>query len=130
MKTSDQMTFNCRKTIHAVQKEFNERFPFLKLEFFYPGNPNEVIKEKYKTLLEYGTRIPEPNMTITLHTKVSELKKYFEMIYGLPTQVFRKNQHKWISTNENENWTLEEQDLVGQWSNKEPRYSMILFPAA
>lgn len=114
-----KITINDHRKIFAIQEEFNNVFPSLKLEFFSKphqskgASEKEFIKHPSKTLGECRTIHEDGNITITPHMTVDNLEQNFSSIYGLGVQVFRKSGGVWLETSETDGMTLEEQNKLG-----------------
>jgi hypothetical protein len=125
--TTDVMIIEIKdqQQIAAIQREFNEAFPYLKLEFF--SKPHKqgfasakiLLKNNSLTLGECrnihnsGTIIIEPFMTVV------DLEQRFGDVYGLGVQVFRKSGKVWLETTVTDGWTLEEQNRQGEDLSKD-----------
>ena len=106
------------KMIAAIQQEFHESFPFLKIDFFQQDferlkspaknriSPNKTFGA-FKNHHSGGITI-NPSMT------VAELEKKFRTRYGLSVQIFRKSGKAWLETTLTDNWTLQEQNEQGK----------------
>jgi hypothetical protein len=109
-----------RRKIFAIQREFSEMFPFLKLEFFAKparingASANKVLKEASKTLAECRTVHTSGILTITSGMTVRELEQHFRDIYGLTIQILRKSGRAWLGTKMTDNWSLKEQNEQGE----------------
>lgn len=119
-----KITINDKRKIFAIQEEFNNAFPFLKLEFFARphtvggGSAKKLIKHHSKTLGECRTVHNKGNMTITPQMTVAELEQRFSDAYGLGVQVFRKSGKIWLETTVTDSWTLEQQNNEGESLSK------------
>lgn len=115
-----KITVNDSGKIFAIQENFNEQFPYLKLEFFSKphgvgiGSSKKLIKQNYKTLGECRTIHNTGKITITPNMTVSELEQSFSEVYGLNVQVFRKSGKAWLETTVTDGWTLQEQNKQGE----------------
>ena len=114
-----KIIINDHRKIYALQKEFNEMFPYLKLEFFSKphrvGAPSskKIMKHPGKTLGECRAIHFKGTLTITPQMTVAELEQNFSDVYGLSVQVFRKSGKAWLETTVTDNWTLEQQNNQG-----------------
>jgi hypothetical protein len=109
------------KKISEVQKEFNEEFPFLKLEFFKNGMtrkqsyPSHLQIPQSKMLQEaWNLKRGEGNMEIQDEMTVAELENLFMDRYNLSVQVFRRSGNIWLETTMTDNWTLRQQNEHGK----------------
>ncbi len=111
MKISDD------KTIRELQEEFQNLFPYLKLEFFplpslkpskwiakQPLPPDSFIGE---------ARIVHNRGSIDLDPELSAqaLKQIFLDIFGLKTRLYRKSSGRWVSITTYDLLALKEQNL-------------------
>lgn len=114
-----KLEVNSSRSFEDVQKAFNERYPYLKLEFFTrahekgkPSAGKHMVSPKRK-IAEYlngrdGVIEIRPQMS------VFELEKAFEDVYGLHVQVFRKSGRIWLETTATDDWTLKTQNDEGR----------------
>ncbi len=108
------------KTLGMLLKQFNDEYPFLKIEFL--GNGQLMgIKKFHSPVFFYNRRISEMRnnkrkrkIYIRKDTKVSELEKLFSKEFGLYIQVLRKSGRVWLETTFTNNWTLEQQNAEGR----------------
>lgn len=113
------MIIKDNKTIQAIQEEFNNKFPFLKIEFYtqehadQEGSPGSDKLEETLTIGQARTKINEGDLSIHANQKVSTLEQNFHDIYGLNVQVFRKSGNIWLQTTTTDNWTLHKQNEKG-----------------
>ncbi len=115
-----KILINDQRKIFAIQKEFNEMYPFLKLAFFAKPNtkggaPSKVIiKHPNKTLGECRTVHRIGEITIVPEMTVRDLENHFAEVFGLGVQILRKSGNVWLETSITENWTLEQQNNEGK----------------
>lgn len=113
-----------------IQKEFNTRFPYLKLEFFAfePDEAKRFTKENLiqntsQTLGEVRHVHIPGHIKIEGRQKVKTLEDDFRSRFGLNVQVFRKTGNSWILTSATDNWTLDEQNKMAmEMSAPEPPF--------
>jgi hypothetical protein len=116
------MLITNEKKLNDIQREFQEKFPYLKLEFYQgnhePGKPSPV-----KLQLDAGKTIgqvrhvhKEGDLSIHGLMKVNTLEDHFWNDYGLNVQVFRKSGNIWLQTSITDQWTLAEQNRKGEHS--------------
>ena len=108
------------KSIEAIQGEFRQHFPFLKLVFYKVAHeaagasqPKDEIDSQL-SIGEVRTKDAEGNISINGHKKVSTLETEFREHYGLYVQVFRKSRKIWLQTTATDSWTLSEQNDRGK----------------
>ncbi len=115
-----KITINDQRKIFAIQEEFSQYFPYLKIEFFAkphkPGGPSskKIMKHPAKTLGECRTIHGSGTITITPNMTVADLEQNFQDVYGLSVQVFRKSGRAWLETTITDGWTLKEQSRQGE----------------
>ncbi len=119
-----KITINDKRKIFAIQEEFNQLFPYLKLEFFSKphkaggASPKKYIKSSAETLGDCRTVHKRGTVTITPGMTVADLEQGFGEVYGLSVQVFRKSGKVWLETTVTDDWTLEEQNRQGEELSK------------
>jgi hypothetical protein len=117
MKT---IQINDHKKIVELQKEFNEAFPFLRLEFFrhkhmgYQASSKKDLLSSDLTLKQSSKQHHQGAIVLKESMKVSELEELFRELFGLSVQVFRKSGRSWIETTVTDDWTLERQNEEGR----------------
>ena len=128
MTRSDKISglrIDSSQTISGVQKQFNDLYSFLRLEFFRQppvsgaGNAkNKMITYDMK-LRDIQNIIKTGEIKVSNQTLVSELENQFEKEFGLYVQVFRKSGKIWLETTATDNWTLEQQNEEGKSLNEQ-----------
>lgn len=103
-----------------IRSTFNSKFPFLKIEFFNkahaPGQPtskNNLVSENI-FLGEINPFIKEGSIMIGPEEKVATIEQTFQKNFGLPVQIFRKQNNVWIETTKTDQLTLAEQNEKGR----------------
>lgn len=115
-----KITINDKRKIYAIQEEFSQAYPYMKLEFFAKphkvggGSAKRFIRHSSKTLGECRTLHNTGKITITPEMTVAELEQRFGDVYGLGVQVFRKSGNMWLETTVTDGWTLEQQNNEGE----------------
>jgi hypothetical protein len=106
--------------ISDLQKDFNNAFPFLKLEFFRNRN-QQLPAFTFQQILPYNNRIGEGQTAVTdgdievnPDMKVKDLEKIFKEQFSLAVQVFRRSGNLWLETTMTDNWTLRQQNEHGR----------------
>lgn len=119
-----KITINDHRKIFAIQEEFHEAFPYLKLEFFSKPHKaggtasKKIIKHESKTLGECRTVHNKGKITITPNMTVADLEQNFSNVYGLGVQVLRESGKVWLEATVTDGWTLEEQNRQGEALSK------------
>ena len=107
------------KKVSEIQREFNQKFPSLKLEFYnehheaHEGSPNKELIDARKTIGEIRSIHNSGDMSINGNLKVASLEQQMHEKYGLNVQVWRKSGGIWLQTTSTDNWTLAEQNERG-----------------
>jgi hypothetical protein len=115
-----KLEINSEKLIREIQHDFNDAFPFLKIEFFVNGNGGKHSSLAKKRIAS-GTKIIETGKNTLFGTvdlsdtmTVSDLEKKLKEHFGLAIQVFRKSGNIWLETTMTDNWTLRQQNEHGK----------------
>ena len=108
------------RLISDLQKEFNNAFPFLKIEFFQNRNKQlpaftfrQMIPQN-KQIVEGQTAIIDGDIEVSPGMKVKDLEKIFKDQFLLAVQVFRRSGNLWLETTMTDEWTLEQQNEHGR----------------
>lgn len=115
-----KITISDRRNISAIQKEFNDAFPYLKIEFFSKPHsaggpsPKKFMKDPSKTIGECRTIRKSGTISITSATTVTELEQKLRNNFGLSVQIFRKSGKAWLETTVTDSWSLEKQNNQGE----------------
>ena len=114
------------KTLKQLQKEFQDEFPLLKIEFFNRPHRNEEASSK-KDLQDTSLTVAEISkkqgeVAISGKTKTAELEQQFQTEFGLNVQVFRKSGNVWLETSTTDHLTLEEQQEAAKESQEQYTY--------
>jgi hypothetical protein len=108
------------KLLKDLQTEFNQAFPYLKIEFFSKphedGNGSNEADILDSELTVGEVRDNDVNGFIPIDGKipVGIFEKLFQTNFGLYVQVYRKSHGKWLQTWVTDIWTLEEQNNRGK----------------
>lgn len=113
------MKISANKKLMDIQREFSNKFPSLKIEF-YPGHHEEgegsPAKETLHPELTIGsvrTVHKEGDLQISGDMEVQQLEQKFYEDYGLNVQVFRKSGLLWMQTSATDHWSLDKQNRKG-----------------
>lgn len=107
-------------TLAELQKSFNDKFPYLKIEFFtQPHQKGKATSNKFlvnpsRKLSEFVSDKSAVIVDIDGNMKVSVLEKMFADRYGLYVQVFRRSGKIWLETTATDEWTLDTQNEEGR----------------
>lgn len=113
------MQITDEKKISEIQSEFRAKFPYLKLEFYAQPHTEGGVSasnmlDAAKTVGEVRTIHEDGNLSINGNLKVSTLESNFKEMYGLNVQVFRRSRKIWLQTTATDEWTLAEQNRLGE----------------
>ena len=106
--------------LREVQKDFNDLFPFLKIEFFKKmhgvekPSPAQRMFSQNLTVGDARTIKSEGDIDIDPTLTVSELEQSLWNRFGLSVQVFRKSGNLWLETTMTDKWTLGQQNDHGR----------------
>ena len=105
------------RTLADLQKDFQEIFPYLKLEFYAAQHKAGIKSHRLSTELSLANcRHNKEVGLITIRTSdtVRHLEDEFREKFGLYAQVFRKSGNMWIETSLTDGWTLLQQNQEGR----------------
>lgn len=114
-----ELVLSYQETVKDIKKQFNSLFPFLKLEFFTEphvvgqGSPYRRMVPQSTQLGEIEGVLREGTLTVQPNSTVKDLEQAFQHQFGLPVQVFRKQNEVWIETTSTDHLTLAEQNGMG-----------------
>jgi hypothetical protein len=102
-----EMCIEKGKLVKDIQKEFNEIYPFLKIELVEKGHPGKMVVDN---------NMPSNAQHIDVGSKktVAELESDFRTYFNLAIQVFRRAGNLWIETSLTHDWSLEQQNKEGE----------------
>ncbi len=107
--------------IRNIQNEFNEVYPFLKIEFFKdsfskkkPSQKAEKINPGEKVKL-VDRLTGHDKIDISKQRTVAQIEEDFKEFFGLKVELYRKSGNSWIETSLTDNWTLEQQNSEGEF---------------
>ncbi len=115
-----KMKINNSKQLKDLQKEFNQVFPYLKIEFFRKphdegnGSNEADILDIELTVEEVRDNNTEGFIPTDGAIPVGVFEKLFQDNFGLNVQVYRKSHGNWLQTWVTDVWTLEEQNNRGK----------------
>jgi hypothetical protein len=103
-----EMCIEKGKPIRDIQKEFNELYPFLKIELIEKGQPAAKVVS--------GTHFNEKcrHIDVSAGRTVAELEGDFRDQINLPVQLFRRAGNLWIETSLTHDWSLDQQNKEGE----------------
>lgn len=106
-------------TIGALSKQFSNRFPFLRLEFFRGAagtlpKAEMRVNDKDIALSALRRSHTEGEFTIKGSDTAGTLETIFLERFGLNVQVFRRSGDNWILTTATDNFTLDRLNAIGE----------------
>lgn len=107
------------KKLSLIKAEFNEAFPFLRIEFF--THPHKVnAPNSKKDLILKDVPLSELKRSKHIHAieinddmPVETVEQMFQKEFGVAMQVFRKSGKSWLETSVTDDWTLRRQNEEG-----------------
>jgi len=108
------------RLISDLQKDFNNAFPFLKIEFFQNRNPQmsaftiRQILPHNKRIVDGQAAVTDGDIEVNSQMKVKELEKIFKDQFSLVAHVFRRSGNLWLETTMTDDWTLGQQNEHGR----------------
>jgi hypothetical protein len=115
-----ELVLTYQETVKDIKKQFNSLYPYLKLEFFTEphvagqGSPYRKMVPQSTQLGEIEGILHEGTLVASPDSPVKELEQAFQQQFGLPVQVFRKQNEVWIETTSTDHLTLAEQNQMGR----------------
>lgn len=108
-----------QQLIRQVQEEFNQIYPFLKIEFLRqePGSQPAMDGEEVfgEDAIRDGARnLLEKDIRLTDSMKVGELEAALKELFGGPALVLRRSGNFWMETRMSRDWTLKQQNDHGE----------------
>ena len=93
-KTSTEISVTGNKKIGTLMKEFNKKFPYIRLGIFYSYARQQVAKGEFiynidvdKTLASVRRADSGGDISISGNKKIKSLEKEFDTVFGLYCQV-------------------------------------------
>jgi len=106
--------------ISGIQQDFQEAYPFLRLEFFYADSklPPDTPIEDIRMMHTFGW------IDISKHRTAAEVEHDFKHLMGLSVQIMRKCGDLWVQTNKTDFWTLKQLNEEGRLA----QHHMFFYP--
>jgi hypothetical protein len=114
-----RLTIGGDTRLSSLQSDFNNYFPYLKIEFFkIPHRIGEalaknLIYDKNKMVRDCRLIKSEGVLEFSNSMTVSDFEDKFQKEFGLSVQVFRRSGNVWLETSATDSWTLEQQNSEG-----------------
>jgi hypothetical protein len=114
------------KVISEVQQDFNEAYPFLKIEFYKNTEPGFARRHLVNSMtIKAAGLIRSGELDINDAMKVGYLENILRERFGLHVQVSRRSGTLWLETTMTDSWTLKQQNDHGR-ELSEPTLKKIL----
>lgn len=117
------------KKLEEIQKEFNAKFPYLKIKFYRKehqsneGSTAAELLDPRQTIGQVRSTGKSEDVSISGYLKVKTFEQIFADKYGLNVQVFRQSGDLWLQTTSTDDWTLNEQNLRAEIAlNRQTKY--------
>ena len=120
MHTNMKITVDNEGNTGCVQEQFNAYFPYLKLEFYDLHeamvkstavkpfmDPRYKLRDSRKSI-KGGEIIVDGEMT------VAQLERKVYETFGIHAEVLRKSGNIWLETTLTSEWTLHQQNVMGE----------------
>ena len=105
--------------IDDIKKEFNNAFPYLKIDF-KPENiaptPNAMRKNTPIAQMKLGDILkdsPEGVISINENNSIKQIAQKFAENFGLKTRFYRKSGNLWLEIKMTGDWSLKQQNESG-----------------
>ncbi len=114
-----RLTIGSDTRLSSLQSDFNDYFPYLKIEFFkIPHRIGEalaknLIYDKNKMVRDCRLMMSLGVLEFNESMTVSDFEGKFQKEYGLSVQVFRRSGNVWLETSATDSWTLAQQNDEG-----------------
>lgn len=108
------------RKLSEIQIEFNNLYPYLKLEFFkhkhgvFGSNSKSDLLSPDLTFKKAGKKHTNGIVVVKENMSVADLETLFQDVFGIAVQVFRKSGASWIETSVTDDWTLKHQNQEGK----------------
>jgi hypothetical protein len=115
VKKSTEISVNGNKKIGTLQKEFNKKFPYIRLGLFYSYAREQVAKgesiyniDESKTLASVRRADSGGDISISGNKKIKSLEKEFDTVFGLYCQVCYTDgeNHRYYTSSTSDDKTL------------------------
>ena len=103
--------------IEDIKTEFNNAFPYLKIDFKPENNVVTGMKQRVSTgKIKLGDVLkdnPEGVISINENNSIKQVAQKFSDNFGLKTQFYRKSGNLWLEIKVTGDWTLKQQNESG-----------------
>ena len=125
------MKISATSTVQDIFNQFNDAFPYLRLEFYHHAHDENMGSSKqdqvsHQTLLkQLNPHLHENDIKLDPTMTVADFEKIMQDKFKLNVQVFRKSVDIWLQTSATDHWTLEKQNGKGQRSAEDHNIAPI-----
>jgi len=106
------------RTVGELQQDFNQAYPFLKVDIFKEinGSNNPIIKQRLTRNIDLSAagKLKEGALELNDYMTVGQLEQMFREQFGINVQVSRKSGPVWLETTVTDKWTLRQQNEHGR----------------
>jgi len=106
------------RTVGELQQDFNQAYPFLKVDIFKEinGSNNPIIKQRLTRNIDLSAagKLKEGTLELNDYMTVGQLEKMFREQFGINVQVSRRSGPVWLETTVTDKWTLRQQNEHGR----------------
>jgi hypothetical protein len=115
------------KTLQETQEEFNNAYPFLRIEFYRNTEPGFARRHLKSTMPMTAAGLKKNGeLEINDSMTVGELENNFLEQFGLNVQVSRRSGTLWLETTMTDNWTLKQQNDHGRELSEPEKKNTII----
>ena len=115
------MIINAESQANDIERDFTDHFPYLRLKFIKTDTLkrinaiNKGIANKPSCIQEGNCNGACSQKLIIVETMtVAELETAFNHYFGAQVEVLRKSGNVWLKINFTNNWTLQQQNQMGE----------------
>ncbi|MEJ7766889.1 MAG: hypothetical protein WKF89_03700 [Chitinophagaceae bacterium] len=112
------------KLIKDIQLEFNQVFPFLRIEFIRKPHPFMQSSEKvyalpHELIMANAAKSKTSiNVDISSSMTVREVEEICEKDFGVLVEFYRKSGINWLEITMTDDWTIQQQNNLGNELSK------------
>lgn len=111
-----KIIINDYRKVFAIEEEFNQMFPNLKIEFMAKpsgagAKHSDMPVSQNKTIADCRIIHNEGHVTIIPTMTIRDLQNYFSDLFGLAVIIYKKSQTDWIEASDTGIYSLDEQNM-------------------
>jgi hypothetical protein len=122
MEINKEISISNDSLIKNIQHEFSACYPFLKIEFLLTGKKEKNGRSNLmdpSTSLKQLANINEHKIDINGHRTVAEVSQDLQETLGVIVRMFRKSGNVWSTISISDSWTLQSQNVAGEYISSE-----------